>query len=120
MVAAGAKKQHATLSADRIDSKSDRNKVCEGKTNGAFLKWSNLSVTVKGRPLLNNISGNAKPGRILAILGASGAGKSTLLTSLVGLLGPQYSTLGEVKCKRELLLLLKEKRVLLQKKPPFS
>ena len=35
-----------------------------------------------GRTILDNISGSAKPGQLLAIMGASGAGKSTFLDLL--------------------------------------
>ena len=66
---------------------------------GSYLTWSNLNVFAKDKQLLNGVSGNAKPGRVLAIMGASGAGKSTLLTSLMGLLGPNYKVRGDVRGK---------------------
>ena len=53
------------------------------------LYWSNLTVsteksfTQKSRPILQNVSGVAKSGELLAIMGTSGAGKTTLLNTLL-------------------------------------
>jgi len=68
------------------------------KGEGILLSWSNLTVQVPekkprscfpgskepvpAKKLLNQVTGQAKPGELLAILGASGAGKSTLLNTL--------------------------------------
>ncbi|KAL1949551.1 hypothetical protein VTO73DRAFT_8432 [Trametes versicolor] len=48
----------------------------------ASLHFSNISYTLNGHTILDNISGSAKPGQLLAIMGASGAGKSTFLDIL--------------------------------------
>ncbi|KAI0635999.1 hypothetical protein C8Q77DRAFT_1052354 [Trametes polyzona] len=48
----------------------------------ASLHFSNISYTLGGHTILDNISGCAKPGQLLAIMGASGAGKSTFLDIL--------------------------------------
>lgn len=49
------------------------------------LHWKDVSVsTVKEqRELLRNVSGVARPGELLALMGASGAGKTTLLNMLM-------------------------------------
>ncbi|CAP36889.1 Protein CBR-WHT-6 [Caenorhabditis briggsae] len=49
------------------------------------LHWKDVSVsTVKQqRELLRNVSGVARPGELLALMGASGAGKTTLLNMLM-------------------------------------
>ncbi|CAB3402167.1 unnamed protein product [Caenorhabditis bovis] len=49
------------------------------------LKWENISVTTKktNRELLRDVSGIAKPGELMALMGASGAGKTTLLNMLM-------------------------------------
>ncbi|WJZ84602.1 hypothetical protein VitviT2T_004202 [Vitis vinifera] len=56
---------------------------------GVFLTWEDLWVTVsdgKGgsRPILQGLTGYARPGKVLAIMGPSGCGKSTLLDALAG------------------------------------
>lgn len=48
----------------------------------ASLHFSDVSYSLGSRTILNSISGSAKPGKVLAIMGASGAGKSTLLDIL--------------------------------------
>ena len=57
--------------------------------------WSNVEYTVPygngTRKLLNGVSGYAKPGVMIALMGASGAGKTTLLNTLA-----QRQTVGVV------------------------
>ncbi|KAL4941454.1 hypothetical protein BDV06DRAFT_194537 [Aspergillus oleicola] len=73
-------------------------------TEGAFNKissseriftWSNVEYTVPygngTRKLLNGVSGYAKPGLMIALMGASGAGKTTLLNTLA-----QRQTMGVI------------------------
>lgn len=62
--------------------------------NSITLQWNNLTCTLQQqvnesrnfqqRILLDNLHGEAKPGRLLAICGPSGSGKTTLLNSLAG------------------------------------
>lgn len=68
-----------------------------------ILTWSNLSVMVpkKNLQILNNVHGNVKTGRIMAIMGASGSGKTTLLRCLAGRLGPEFECRGVVKGKEK-------------------
>ncbi|KAJ0088619.1 hypothetical protein Patl1_31968 [Pistacia atlantica] len=42
------------------------------------------SKEIRSKVLLNNISGEAREGEVVAVLGASGAGKSTLIDALAG------------------------------------
>lgn len=48
----------------------------------ASLRFSDISYTLAGRLILDNITGHLKPGQATAIMGASGAGKSTFLDIL--------------------------------------
>jgi ABC-type glutathione transport system ATPase component len=67
----------------------------------AFLTWEDVGVTVAGGPrgapdvrILDGISGHARPGEVLAIMGPSGGGKTTLLDTLAGTC--VYPSLGHV------------------------
>ena len=53
------------------------------------IRWRDVYVEAKGAKVLNGVSGEARPGQLLAIMGASGAGKSTLLGALAGRLNPR-------------------------------
>src|SRR5690606_39574021 len=56
------------------------------------LAFENLSLMLRGRDILDNISGGFEPGRVTVILGENGAGKSSLLSCLAGLREPQAGT----------------------------
>lgn len=49
-----------------------------------MLTIENLSYSIKGKSLINNIDAQFKPGEIAIILGANGAGKTTLTRLLTG------------------------------------
>lgn len=60
----------------------------QANLNRVDLVWSQVTCTLKGkdgnRLLLDNLHGQAKAGRLLAIIGPSGSGKTTLLSTLAG------------------------------------
>ena len=49
------------------------------------INFDHVGVTIKGKSILQEISGQIEAGRITGILGPSGAGKTTLIRSLLGL-----------------------------------
>ncbi|KAI4296392.1 hypothetical protein L6164_036355 [Bauhinia variegata] len=68
---------------------------------GICLTWKDLWVTVSrgrngSRPILQNLTGYAKPGQLLAIMGPSGCGKSTLLDTLAGRLSSNTRQTGDI------------------------
>lgn len=67
------------------DDKGDDELKRITKSDSIFT-WQNISYTVPylggQKQLLNNVSGYAKPGLMVALMGASGAGKTTLLNTL--------------------------------------
>ncbi|XP_028757766.1 ABC transporter G family member 7 [Neltuma alba] len=61
-----------------------------GKVSPVTIRWSNITCSLfrkSSEPvkfLLKNVSGEAQPGRLLAIMGPSGSGKTALLDVLAG------------------------------------
>lgn len=55
-------------------------------TKGVQIEWKDVTVTVtvnkQEKKILDNITGNATAGQLLAIMGSSGAGKTTFMNVL--------------------------------------
>jgi energy-coupling factor transport system ATP-binding protein len=60
--------------------------------DNVVLAVENLSYTVNGRQILNNISLELRQGETVAIVGENGAGKTTLIRHFIGLLKPDRGT----------------------------
>ncbi|MCE7010350.1 ABC transporter ATP-binding protein [Kibdelosporangium philippinense] len=54
----------------------------------ARVEVSGVSVELGGRPVLRDVSLDAKPGEVVGIVGPNGSGKSTLLRAMIGILQP--------------------------------
>jgi energy-coupling factor transport system ATP-binding protein len=57
--------------------------------NGARLRAQGLRFAYNGRPALEGVGLELRPGEVLAVVGRNGSGKSTLLRCLIGLLRPE-------------------------------
>ena len=60
--------------------------------NGTGLRALGLLKTYKGRPVVNGVDIDVKPGEIVGLLGPNGAGKTTTFYCLVGLVRPDRGT----------------------------
>lgn len=56
------------------------------------IKLQNISYTVSGYKILDNVSLDIKEGEVLSLIGPNGAGKSTLLNAATGDLDPSLGT----------------------------
>jgi lipopolysaccharide export system ATP-binding protein len=54
----------------------------------AFLQARNLRKSFRGRPVVDGVSFDVKPGEVVGLLGPNGAGKTTSFHCVVGLLVP--------------------------------
>ena len=64
------------------DESDDENSKLMADHKPAALQFENVSYSINGKQILSDVQGQAKPGQIMAIMGASGAGKTTFLDIL--------------------------------------
>jgi ABC-type multidrug transport system ATPase subunit len=90
----GSAKKETSLGDSPDETAEDRALQQITKSDSIFT-WRDVSYKVPylggERQLLNNVNGFAKPGKMVALMGASGAGKTTLLNTL-----SQRQTMGVV------------------------
>ena len=58
-----------------------------------MIDFENLSLTINGKKILNNVSFSAFPGKTTALVGPSGAGKTTLFNLLGRLIDPDHGNI---------------------------
>lgn len=77
----------AEQQGDKVEAETDASAASSQSTKSdSIFTWRDIEYTVPymggERKLLNKVSGYAKPGIMVALMGASGAGKTTLLNTL--------------------------------------
>ena len=75
----------------------------------SLLSVRDLSVTIRGAPILSDVSFDIAPGDIFGLVGESGSGKSMTALALMGLLPPGASTSGTADLLGQNLLALPER-----------
>ena len=68
--------------AIRLEDSDDENTKLMTDHKPVALHFNNVSYTLDGKTILQNIQGICRPGEVTAIMGASGAGKTTFLDIL--------------------------------------
>jgi ABC-type branched-subunit amino acid transport system ATPase component len=56
----------------------------EPALRGAHLRTTEVTAGYAGRPVVHDVSVQARPGQVVSIVGPNGSGKSTILKSIVG------------------------------------
>jgi ATP-binding cassette subfamily G (WHITE) protein 2 (SNQ2) len=82
----GATGQESSSSSEILGGATDTEALHDIAGSERIFTWENVEYTVPylggERKLLNKVNGYAKPGLMVALMGASGAGKTTLLNTL--------------------------------------
>ena len=77
---------NSSVTSNQTQTNIEEETIPQPSSSESIFTWTgvNYSVPYQGdqRQLLNNVNGYAKPGVMIALMGASGAGKTTLLNTL--------------------------------------
>jgi peptide/nickel transport system ATP-binding protein len=76
--------------------------------DGPLLKLESLAVSIRGTPILRNVSLEVAAGEIVGLVGASGAGKSMTALAIARLLPPQARLRGTVLLRDRALTAMSE------------
>ena len=63
----------------------------------ATIEWRGITATIKDRNILRGVGGQAKAGRLHAIMGPSGSGKTSLLSALSGTCDRRLKLSGDLR-----------------------
>jgi ABC-type multidrug transport system ATPase subunit len=77
-----SRRQYNAYGPISLDDPDNENSQLMTDHKPASLYFENVSYTLNGKKILQDIQGVAHPGQIMAIMGASGAGKTTFLDIL--------------------------------------
>ncbi|VFQ66541.1 unnamed protein product [Cuscuta campestris] len=78
----------ALLPENEAEDEGNGDAPHQGKVSPVTIRWTDITCALSDnssvRFLLRSVCGEARPGRLLAIMGPSGSGKTTLLNALAG------------------------------------
>jgi ABC-type transport system involved in cytochrome bd biosynthesis fused ATPase/permease subunit len=63
------------------------------QTGKPAIRFSNVSFSHNGKPVINNLSFEVQSGEMVGLSGVSGAGKTTVINLMLGILQPQKGTI---------------------------
>ena len=71
--------------------------LCAAASASATIEWRGITANIKDRSILRGVGGQAKAGRLHAIMGPSGSGKTSLLSALSGTCDRRLKLSGDLR-----------------------